>query len=131
VVHAPGLTRAAAQQLNQTYGQDFLAATFDGKAGGVFTVGSDPLKGLVVGRLDAVKPADPKQVAQVLDLVRQRATQSYVEGLQDAARAAAVKMVKPTSDLALARNAMGVDPAVAARIDKAAGQASGGAKLAK
>ena len=129
VAHQAGLTRAAAQQLNQTYGQDFLAATFDGKAGGVFAVGSDPLKGLVVGHLDAVKPADPKQVAQVLELVRQRATQSYIGGLQDAARAAAVKMVKPTSDLTLARNAMGVDPAVAARIDKAA--TANGPKLVK
>jgi len=120
VVHQPALQRAQAQQLNQTLGQDFLAATFDGKAGAVFIVGSDPLKGLVVGRLDAIKPADPKQVAQVLEVVRQRSTQSYVEGLQDAARQAAVKMVKPHSDLTLARNAMGVDPAMAARIDKAA-----------
>jgi peptidyl-prolyl cis-trans isomerase D len=124
VVHQPGLQRAAAQQLTQTFGQDFLAATFDSKAGQVFAVGSDPLKGLVIGRLDAVHAADVKQVAQVLELLRQRATQGYVEGLQEAIRQAAVKLIKPQTDLNLARNAMGVDPAVAARIDKAAATAA-------
>jgi peptidyl-prolyl cis-trans isomerase D len=128
VSHQVGLQRAQAQQYQQTYGQPFLAATFDGKAGQVFAVGSDPLKGLVILRVDAVRPADPKQVAQVLELVRQRASATYLEGLQEAARQAAVKMIKPRSDLTLARNAMGVDPAMAARIDKAAasGSASGG-----
>ncbi|HXQ14037.1 MAG TPA: peptidyl-prolyl cis-trans isomerase [Caulobacteraceae bacterium] len=130
VSHQVGLQRAQAQQYQQTYGQPFLAAAFDGKQGQVFAVGSDPLKGLVIVRVDAVKPADPKQVAQVLELVRQRASAGYLEGLQEASRQAAVKMIKPHADLALARNAMGVDPAMAARIDKAAA-ASGGAAGAK
>ncbi len=130
VAHQVGLQRAQAQQYQQTYGQPFLAATFDGKQGQVFAIGSDPLKGLVILRVDTIKPADPKQVAQVLELVRQRASAAYLEGLQDAARQAAVKMIKPRSDLTLARNAMGVDPAMAARIDKAAA-ASGGAAGAK
>jgi peptidyl-prolyl cis-trans isomerase D len=132
VSHQVGLQRAQAQQYQQTYGQPFLAATFDGKAGQVFAVGSDPLKGLVILRVDTVKPADPKQVAQVLELVRQRATANYLEGLQEASRQAAVRMIKPHSDLALARNAMGVDPAMAARIDKAAAASEGvvGAKPA-
>jgi peptidyl-prolyl cis-trans isomerase D len=96
----------------------------------VFAVGSDPLKGLVIVRVDAVKPADPKQVAQVLELVRQRASATYLEGLQAASRNAAVKLIKPRTDLTLARNAMGVDAAMAARIDKAAA-ASSGAKPTK
>ena len=130
VAHQVGLQRAQAQQYQQTYGQPFLAAAFDGKVGQVFAVGSDPLKGLVIVRVDAVKPADPKQVAQVLELVRQRASADYLQGLQTASRNAAVKMIKPRTDLTLARNAMGVDAAMAARADKAAA-ASAGAKPAK
>jgi peptidyl-prolyl cis-trans isomerase D len=131
VAHQVGLQRAAAQQYEQTYGQAFLASVFGAKAGQVFGVGSDPLKGLVVGRLDAVRPADPKQVAQVLDLVRQRGNQAYLEALQEAVRQAAVRMIKPHTDLTLARNAMGVDDAMAARVDRAGGAKSSGAKLAK
>jgi peptidyl-prolyl cis-trans isomerase D len=127
------LQRAQAQQLAQTFGQPFLAVTFGGKPGQIFTVGSDPLRGLVIGRLDAIRPADPKQVAQVLEAVRQRAGSTYLDGLADAARTAAVKTIKPRTDLTLARNAMGVDPAMAARVDKAAasGGAASGAKLAR
>jgi len=134
VAHQVGLQRAQAQQDAQRFGQPFLANVFDGKAGQVFTAGSDPLKGLVIGRVDAVRPADPSQVAQVLDPLRQRATSAYLEALADAARTASVKLVKPRTDLALARNAMGVDPAMAARVDKAAassGTASGAAPGAK
>ena len=131
VGHQLGLQRAAAQQYEQSYGQAFLASVFGAKAGQVFGVGSDPLKGLVVGRLDAVRPADPKQVAQVLDLVRQRGNQAYLEALQDAVRQAAVRMIKPHTDLTLARNAMGVDDAMAARVDKAAGGKPAGAKPTK
>jgi peptidyl-prolyl cis-trans isomerase D len=130
VAHQVGLQRANAQQYQAAFGQDFLAATFGEKTGQLFVVGSDPLKGMVVGRLDAVRPADPKQVAQVLELVRQRGSQAYLEGLQEATRQAAVRMINPRSNLALARNAMGVDPAMAARFDKAAGK-SLGAQAAK
>jgi peptidyl-prolyl cis-trans isomerase D len=135
VAHQLGLQRAAAQQYQQAYGQPFLASVFGSKVGQVFAVGSDSLKGLVVARLDAVRPGDPKQVAQVLEIVRQRTSQGYLESLQEATRQAAVTMIKPHTDLALARNAMGVDAAMAARIDKASASTSAastsGAKPAK
>ena len=137
LAHQVGMQRAQAQQDAQRFGQPFLAVVFDGKAGQVFAVGSDPLKGLVIGRVDAVKPADPNQVAQVLEALRQRATQSYVDALLDAARNASVKLIKPQTDLTLARNAMGVDAEMAARVDKAtaaagaASKAAAGAKPAK
>ncbi|HEY2709151.1 MAG TPA: peptidyl-prolyl cis-trans isomerase [Caulobacteraceae bacterium] len=120
VTHQIGLQRASARQYAQTLGQDFLAATFGTKAGQVFVAGSDPLKGLVVARIDAIRPADPRQIAQVLDAVRQQSAQPYLEGLIDAARQAAVKMVKPRTDLALARNTIGVDDAMVARATKGA-----------
>jgi peptidyl-prolyl cis-trans isomerase D len=134
LAHQVGLQRTQAQQYAQTFGQPFLAVVFGGKTGEVFSVGSDPLRGLVIGRVDAVKPADPQQVAQLLEAVRQRATTTYLESLQGAARDAAVKMIKPQTNLTLARNAMNVDPAMAARIDKAAaaaGAASGTAGRTK
>ena len=58
---------------------------------------------------------DPKQVASVIPMVSPRAGQSYANGLQQALHDAAVKVVKPTTDLDLARSAMGVDAAMVAR----------------
>ena len=128
VTHQIGLQRAAAQQYLQMLGQDFLAATFGNKVGAVFAVGSDPLKGLVVARLDAIHPADPQQVAGVLEAVRQRSGQPYLEGLAAAAREAAVRLIKPRSDLALARSTIGVDKAM---VDRAAKPATAAPDLAK
>jgi len=118
VAHQLAMTRAGAQQAEQTFGQEFLAATFGAKTGQVFTAGSDALKGLVVARVDAIHPGDPKQVAAVLEVVRQRGAQAYMEGLQQAVRDAALRMIKPQTDLQLARNAMGVDAAMVARATK-------------
>jgi peptidyl-prolyl cis-trans isomerase D len=115
VSHQVGMTRSAGQQLEQTLGQELLAASFDAKTGQVFTAGSDKLGGLVVARLDATHPGDPKQVAAVLEIVRQRGSQAYLEGLQGAVRDAAVRMIKPQTDLDLARSVMGVDAAMVAR----------------
>ena len=120
VAHQLGLQRISAQQYLQTVGQDFLAATFGTKPGQIFTVGSDPLKGFAVARLDAVHPADPRQIAGILEAVRQRSTQPYLDSLQDAARQAAVKMIKPRTDLTLARNTVGIDAAMVARAKKPA-----------
>jgi peptidyl-prolyl cis-trans isomerase D len=131
LAHQVGLQRAQAQQYAQTFGQPFLQVAFGAKPGQVFSVGSDALKGLVIGRLDAVRPADPRQIAQLLDRVRQSATASYLQALQAAARDAAVKMIKPQTNLTLARNAMNVDAAMAARIDKANAAAATGAAGAK
>ena len=120
VSHQLGLQQASAQQQEQTLGRAFIGGAFQAKPGQVFTAGSDPLKGFVVAKLDAVHLADPKQVASVLEIIRQRSAQTYLTGLQQSVRDAAVKMIKPTTDLALAREAMGVDAAMAARADKAA-----------
>ncbi len=115
VAHQVGMTRAAAQQLVQTLGQDFLAAVFDAKVGATFVAGSDPLKGYVVGRLDAIHPADPKQAATLLDALGERNAQRYLQGIDDATRQAAVRMVKPRTNLKLARSVMGIDEAMVRR----------------
>jgi peptidyl-prolyl cis-trans isomerase D len=98
----------------------FLGAIFQQKAGQVFTAGSDPLQGMVVARVDAIHVPDPKQVAMVLETVRQKTAESYLRGLQGAIRDASLQMIKPSTDLTLARNAMGVDPAMAARLSSQA-----------
>ncbi|MEJ0066133.1 MAG: peptidylprolyl isomerase [Caulobacteraceae bacterium] len=46
LAHQVGLQRAQAQQYAQTFGQPFLQVVFGAKSGQVFSVGSDPLKGL-------------------------------------------------------------------------------------
>jgi peptidyl-prolyl cis-trans isomerase D len=120
VSHQLGLQQANAQAQEQTLGRAFVGNAFQTKQGQFFTAGSDPLKGFVVARVDAVHVADPKQVAAILEIIRQRSAQSYVASLQQSIRDAAVKMIKPSTDLALAREAMGVDAAMAARADKAA-----------
>ena len=52
----------------------------------------------------------------MIDPLRQRADQTYLQGIAAATRAAALKMIKPTTDLALADRAMGVDPAMIAKL---------------
>ncbi|HZZ88349.1 MAG TPA: peptidyl-prolyl cis-trans isomerase, partial [Caulobacteraceae bacterium] len=131
VAHQVGLQRLSAQQYARVFGQELLAMVFGQKQPAYFVVGSDPLKGFVVGHVDAIRPADPKQVAQVLELLRQRGTTTYLEGLQEATRQASVALVKPTTNLKLAREAMGVDPDMAARYDKAAGAPAASATGAK
>jgi peptidyl-prolyl cis-trans isomerase D len=131
VSHQIGLQQASAQQQEQTLGRAFVGNTFQAKQGQVFVAGSDPLKGFVVARVDAIHAADPKQVAAILEIIRQRSAQSYAGGMQQAVRDAAVRMVKPSTDLALARQAMGVDEAMAARVAKAGASNSTGPRLAR
>ncbi|HEY1752964.1 MAG TPA: peptidyl-prolyl cis-trans isomerase [Caulobacteraceae bacterium] len=119
VAHQVGMQEATSQQLEQTLGQAFLEAAFGSKPGVVFAIGSDKLSGIVVGKVDALHIPDPKEVAAIIDQVRQRTGQGYLDGLQQAVHRAALAMVKPTTDLALARTAMGVDAEMLARVTKA------------
>lgn len=130
VTHQVGLQRVSAQQYQQTLGQDFLMRIFQAKAGQLFFAGSDPLKGFVVARVDAIHPADPTKTAVILQAVRQHESQDYLQALVTAARDASVTWVKPVTDIDIARNAMGADPAMIARAT--AKPASGkGAALAR
>jgi hypothetical protein len=118
VSHQVGMQEATSQPLQQTLGQAFLEAAFGAKPGQVFVIGSDKLNGIVVGRVDALHIPDPRQVAAVIDQVRQRTGQSYLDGLQQAVHAASLAMIKPTTDIDLARSAMGVDADMLARATK-------------
>ena len=129
LTHQIGLQRVTAQQYAQTLGQDFLVKTFEAKAGQLFFAGSDPLNGFVVARVDAIHPADPSKAAVILEAVRQHATQDYLRALVGAVRDASVQLVKPATDIDIARNAMGADPAMIARAT--AKSAPKGASLAR
>jgi len=112
--HQLGLQQATAQQYQQTLGTDFLGEAFEAKSGQVFIAGSDPLKGMVVARVDAIHSPTAQQVASAIPAVRQKMSQDYIEGLQPSIREAAQKLIRPTINLALARTAMGVDAGTAA-----------------
>jgi hypothetical protein len=116
VGHQTGMRAIAANDLTKTLGEELLRAMFGAKAGSVFIAPSPPLNGLVVGKIDAVRPADPSQVAQALSAYAQNDSKAYLEGLSQAAHAAAVKLVKPQSDLTLARQSIGVDQATIDRL---------------
>jgi peptidyl-prolyl cis-trans isomerase D len=116
VTHQIGLVRANAKQLEQTLGQEMLQQVFGAKLNTPFVAGSGPLQGLVVARIDAIHAADPKDIAPMIDPLRQRADQTYLQGIAGAARAAALKMIKPTTDVTLADNVMGVTPEMQAKL---------------
>ena len=120
VVHQVGMQRIAAKQY-QALGGDFLQGVFSAKAGEVFAA-PGPQGQVFVAHLDAIRPADPTTTARALEAIRPHFTQTYVEDVADAMKAAARAAVKPTVNLALARRAIGVDP----DIMKAAGGAKSG-----
>ena len=61
--HQLGIERINERQYEQTLGDELLGAMFQTKPGATFTAGSAPLRGLVVGRIDAIHPADPPRPA--------------------------------------------------------------------
>ena len=65
----------------------------------------------------------------MIEPLRQRADQTYLQGIAAASRAAAVKLIKPTTDLALADSAMGIDQATLDKLrPKTPAKGSGPAK---
>jgi len=116
IVHQIGLQRINAQQLQQQLGQEPLELLFQAKLHDVFPAGSDPLHGIAVIRMDAIRPADPNSIAALIQQVRGRLDSAYLDALANAVRAAAVQSIKPRTDLALADSAMGADAAMIARV---------------
>lgn len=123
VSHQIGLQQSTAQQYQKTYGKDFIGLAFEAKPGQVFVAGSDPLKGMIVARVDSARAATPQQIAAVIQPIRQKMTEDYFQGLEQSIHQAAVQMIKPKTNLALARTALGVDASTA----PGAGRAQGGA----
>ena len=107
VVEQPGMQRIQAAKY-QAMGQTFLQDVFGVKPGDAFAAGGTT--GVYIARLDAVRPGDATQMAQVTNAIRGRMGESYLADVLESAKAAARKEIKPQINVALARQAIGVDP---------------------
>jgi peptidyl-prolyl cis-trans isomerase D len=109
VNHQVGLARITAQQYVQVLGRDFLERTFSAKPTDVFSAPGP--NGIFVARLDAVRSGDLPTLARITEGLRPRVSQEYVGELAVTVRQASAKTVKVTTNLDMARRAIGVDPA--------------------
>jgi peptidyl-prolyl cis-trans isomerase D len=108
VVHQVGMRRIAAQQY-KALGRDFLQGVFNAKPGEVFAAPA-PNGAVFVARLDAVRPGDVTAMARMVETVRPPLSQDYAQELLEAVKSAARHDIKASINLALSRQAIGVDP---------------------
>jgi peptidyl-prolyl cis-trans isomerase D len=106
VVHQVGMQRVNAEQF-KAMGRDFLVGVFTAKAGDVFAAPAP--NGVFVARLDAVRPGDLTAMARAAQVIAPRVSQAFSQNLLDSVRAASRRTVKTTINLAMARQAIGVD----------------------
>ena len=107
VVKQAGMQRIQATKY-QAMGQSFLQGVFGVKPGDAFAAGAPT--GVYIARLDAVRPGDATQMAQVTNAIRGRLGESYLADVLESAKTAARREIKPQINVALARQAIGVDP---------------------
>ncbi len=125
VVRQAGMQRVQAQQYIKVLGRDFLVAMFNAKPGDVFAAAAPA--GVFIGKLDAVRPGDAATMARAVQAIEGRVSQDYLKDLLAAVKTAARRDIKVTINLPLARQALGVDPNLAAKPARpGSGQAGGG-----
>ena len=107
VVKQLGMQRIQAAKY-QAMGQSFLQGVFGVKPGDAFAAGGQT--GVYIAKLDAVRPGDATQMAQVTNAIRGKLGESYLADVLEAAKTAARREIKPQINVALARQAIGVDP---------------------
>lgn len=103
-------------QVAQTMPQALLMRMFDAKAGEVFTVDIGAPR-VLVAKLDAVRTGDRAQMAQITEAQRPQLTAQIFRDMQEQLQSQATTIMKARTNLASARNALGVDPDFAARVD--------------
>jgi peptidyl-prolyl cis-trans isomerase D len=110
VSHAVNVTRQSMAQ-NQTLGDAVKQKLFDAKSGEVFDsqIQRDQMQ-VIVARVDSVSPAAPGVAASMALGVRTQLTEQLFQDMSDLARQAAKDRIKPTYDINLAREALGVTP---------------------
>ncbi|MEO8927158.1 MAG: peptidyl-prolyl cis-trans isomerase [Caulobacteraceae bacterium] len=121
VVRQSGMQRIKAQQY-QALGREFLVAIFTAKPGDVFAAAAAPPTtaaaappGVFIARLDGVHPGDTDTTARAVLAIEGRISQDYLKDLLITVKTAARQDMKVTINLPLARRALGVDPALAAK----------------
>ncbi|MBA3811946.1 MAG: peptidyl-prolyl cis-trans isomerase [Caulobacteraceae bacterium] len=121
VVRQVGMQRVQAQQYKDL-GRDFLQGVFAGKPGDVFAAAAP--SGVFIAKLEAVRPGDVTAMARVTEAIRGRLSEDYLRDLLTSVKTAARQSVKVDVNLPLARQALGIDPAVLAKSGaKGAGKA--------
>jgi peptidyl-prolyl cis-trans isomerase D len=125
LVHQVDFVGTSAETYVRTFGEEVVVGLLRAKEGDLVTGLAPPLGGVVVARVDAARQADPAALAAFADKNAGALTQSYAGGLAAAIRDASVKMIKPRTDLALARKAMGVDDAMLAKVSKPGAKGAG------
>jgi peptidyl-prolyl cis-trans isomerase D len=125
VQRVAGISRENAQQY-QGLGRDVLIASFRAKPGEAFTARA-PSLGFVVGKIDAVKAADPVQMARITEDQRPQATMTVFRDVGESARAGARAALKTKVNLVAAQQAIGVDTTALAK-DKDPKSGKAGAK---
>ena len=108
VVHVTGVDRQTAGQ-NTQVSQDLLGKAFGAKPGEVFTAENTHF-GLVVGKLEVVRPGDVAVQAQMAEQMRQPMSQALFREIGETAQVAARKFVKVQVNPAMARSALGLPP---------------------
>jgi peptidyl-prolyl cis-trans isomerase D len=108
-VRLDGMTRAGAQT-HEALGREVLQAAYEGSKGQVFTAGV-PRQGLLVAKIESVRPGKADQVAQLAETQRQGFTQEVFRDVESATQTYAKSKVKAKSDRARALKAIGLDPA--------------------
>ena len=101
----------------QAMGSQFLQAAFGVKPGDAFAAAGQ--NAIYIAKLDAIRPGDARQVADVTNAFRDRIGEGYLNDVLAAAKAAAQAQVKPQINRQLALQAIGVDPA---QVPKAKGK---------
>jgi peptidyl-prolyl cis-trans isomerase D len=101
--HAGDITRQAA---GKTFSNPLLSKVFTGKPGDVVT-GQDMKPGMVVAKIEGTVPASGRGASQDAANARRQASQTVVQDLAVAVRAAAKEIIKPKVDYAKVRAAVG------------------------
>ena len=112
VTRALALTRATAEQ-NKALSQDALSKAFDARPGEVF-VGDYTSFGLVVAKLEAVRPGAPAELARLAETARAQMSQGLAREILTSASTSVVAELRDAKKLKinpdLARTAIGLEP---------------------
>jgi len=106
--HATNLTRQGIEQY-RAVGPELLQKIFEGRQGDVFNGQTSQVQ-VMVARVDQVSPAAPGVAASMALGGRNRLSEQLFQDMTDLARQAAKDRIKPTYDINLAREALGVTP---------------------
>ena len=107
VTRQADMQRIQAQQY-KALGNEFLQGVFTGKAGDVFMAGA--ANGISIVRLDAIRPGDPTATARAMQTIAPKLSQDYFQDIMTSLKAGARRQVKVSINVALAEQALGIDP---------------------